>query len=264
MAEARTLRDPLVVSIAVWKALFLREAVGRLSQNRTAWLWVVVEPLAHVLVLMWIRIVLRQRVYGGMDPAMFIILGVMGFFVVRNMLTRSSNAISQSAALYSYRQIKPVDTILVRAVIEGLLAGIMLLLLLAGTAMFGKSVTPADPLLALAALAVLWFTGLALGLIVSVLGELLPELARTILLMMTPLYFLSAVMYQTFTMPHTLREALLYNPFVHSLETLRIAFTPTYRVPEGITLAYPAAVGLVLLILGLALHLHFQPRLIAR
>jgi capsular polysaccharide transport system permease protein len=264
VAETRILRPPLAVSLAVWKALFLRETVARLSQDRIAWVWVLLEPIAHALFLVWMRVIVRQKVIGGMDPALFVLVGVLGFFVPRNMLARSFDAISQNLSLYSYRQIKPVDTILVRSVVEGLLSAILLILVLAGAALIGIAVLPAEPLAALAALAVLWFTGLGLGLVASATGELLPEVSRILRVLMPALYLISAIMFQTSAMPHGLQEVLLYNPLVHSLEFLRVAFVPTYQVPPEINLGYPAAWALVLVFLGLALHVRYQRRLIAR
>jgi capsular polysaccharide transport system permease protein len=264
VAETRILRPPLAVSLAVWKALFLRETVARLSQDRIAWLWVILEPIAHGLFLVWIRVIVRQKVIGGMDPALFVIVGVLGFFVPRNMLTRCFDAIAQNSQLYAYRQIKPVDTILVRSVVEGLLSAIVSILMLAGAALIGIAVVPAEPLAALAALAVLWLTGLGLGLIASVVGELLPELSRILRVVMPLLYFISAIMFQTIAMPHKLQVVLLYNPLVHSLEFLRAAFVPTYRMPPEINLGYPAACALVLVFLGLALHVRYQRSLIAK
>ena len=58
---SRPLRTPLQVTLAVWKALFLREAVARLSRERLAWLWVLAEPVGHICILVAIRIVIRQR-----------------------------------------------------------------------------------------------------------------------------------------------------------------------------------------------------------
>ena len=264
MAVAAADRPRFEIARAVWKALFLREMVARLSQDRYGWLWMIVEPLAHAAILVWIRVVLRQRVFGGMDPILFIVLGVLGFFVARNIINRSFDAVSQNLGLYAFRQIKPVDTILSRAVVEGFLSITLLFVVLVGVGLIGVPVLPAHPLDALEALGILWLLGLGLGLIVSVLGELLPEAARVLRVMMTPLYFLSAVMFQSISFPHWLREWMMYNPFLHCIEALRVAFTPTYRVPNDVNLAFPAACALVFIFLGLLLHLRYRQRLIAR
>ena len=79
MTNSRTLRPPLTVTIAVWKALFLREAVSRLAQDRIAWALLIVEPLFHVVMLMWVYSVgFRQRVIAGADVGVFIMVGILG------------------------------------------------------------------------------------------------------------------------------------------------------------------------------------------
>jgi capsular polysaccharide transport system permease protein len=263
MAATRTVRPPLTVTLAVWRALFLREALSRLAQERIAWFWLIVEPLVHVALLMWVFSVgFRQRVIAGADVGIFMMLGVLGFFCVRNVITRSMDAIDASEALYAFRQIKPVDTVLVRTVVEGMLICILFITMFAGAGMFGYPVVPADPQGALLALLVLWLIGVGLGLVLSVLGNLVPEVGRTLRLMMTPLYFFSAVIFPSIVVPHGMRDILLINPIVHALEGLRLAFMPTYLVPPGINLVYPLQCAVVMIFLGLALHIALRNRLI--
>src|SRR5678810_736691 len=118
MAAGRLVRSPFALTVDVWRALFLREALYRISQDRMAWAWLLLEPVAHVALLIWAFTGFRHVVIAGADTAVFVALGVLGFFVPRNILLRSMDAISQNAALYAYRQVKPVDTVLVRAALE--------------------------------------------------------------------------------------------------------------------------------------------------
>jgi capsular polysaccharide transport system permease protein len=246
----------------VWKALFLREALSRLAQDRIAWVWLIAEPLAHIMLLVWVFSVgFRQRVVAGADVGVFIILGIMGFFLVRNIMTRASEAVGASEALYAFRQVKPVDTVIARAAVEALLIGVVFLVIFAGAALLGHPIYPADPLAALLALAALWLTGLGLGLVFSVLGNLVEEFGRMVRLLVTPLYFFSAVIYPSVVVPPSMRDILLLNPIVHGLEVLRVAFMPLYRVPPGIDLGYLAAFAAATIFLGLALHIRFKSRL---
>jgi capsular polysaccharide transport system permease protein len=262
MATARTPRPPLTVTITVWKALFLREALSRLAQDRIAWALLIVEPLFHVVLLMWVFSVgFRQRVIAGADVGVFVMVGILGFFLVRNVMNRAMDAIDASEALFAFRQVKPVDTVLVRAVLEGLLVLVLFLVMFAGGAMLKYATYPADLLGALQALGALWLAGLGLGLVLSVLGNLVAEFARMVRLLFTPLYFFSAVIYPTSILPQALRDVLLVNPIVHGLETLRVAFMPRYHVPPEIDLGYLVAFAGVLIFLGLALHIHFRVKL---
>lgn len=264
MATYAAPRSLFAVSFSVWKALFLREALYRILQDRVSWLWLIVEPVAHVALLIWLFTTLRQANVAGANTVLFVLVGVVGFFLMRNVMTRGMDAITQSESLFTYRQVKPVDVVLIRAVVEGCVQIVVLLVLIAGVALYGAPVMPEDPLAALAALAALWLMGLGLALNLSVAGTLFPEITHIVRLLVNPFYFLSAVMYPSIVVPYAMREILLLNPVVHALESLRVAFMPLYQVPHGINLLYPAGFALILIALGLALHIRYQFALIEK
>ena len=263
-AASRALRTPFEVTCTTWKALFLRESVARLRRERLAVVWLIVEPVAHMAILMVIRLVIRQRNFAGADPVLFYSLGVMAFFLPRNIIQRSFDAVGQSSQLYAHRQIKPIDAVLARAAVEGVLSAVLFIIVLAGLALFRVDVVPKDPLGVLLALGVLWMAGLGLGLVNSVIGELLPILARILRVLLGPLYILSGVMFPTLLVPHPWRDYLLYNPLLHGLESLRTAYIPGYHAPAEINLGYTFGFAVVVIFLGLALHLRYQGALIAK
>ncbi|MEO8333119.1 MAG: ABC transporter, partial [Gallionella sp.] len=67
-------RTPLNITISVWKALFLREAVSRLSTGRAAWLWLLLEPVFGIVFLMFIFTALRMHTVGGVSTAVWLML----------------------------------------------------------------------------------------------------------------------------------------------------------------------------------------------
>lgn len=257
-------RSPLAITRSVWKALFLRETLVRISRVRWGWLWLVVEPVTHLAILIWLFSTgLRggSKVIAGGELELFIMLGVLGFFMTRNVWNRCADAVDSSDNLFAFRQIKPVDTVLVRGISEGLLNSVLLVVMLGGGAMLGMKVIPNDALLALAALIGLWLFGFGVGLVLSVVATLVPELGRIVRMVQTPLYFFSAVMIPSAALPISIRDVLMFNPILHGLETLRIAFMPTYIVPPGINLFYLYQCAVPLILVGLALHVRYRLRL---
>lgn len=254
------LRSPVSITFAAWKALFLREAVHRLSSGRGAWLWILFEPLSYIVFMLVMFGAFRTRSIGGVDITMWLMLGMLAFFNFRRTALQSMNAIGANRALFAYRQVKPVDTVLVRAGLEGFLMLLVSVILLAGAAMFGHNVMPADPLLALEACASLWVLGLGFGLVFSISTELVPEMARVVDFIMMPMYLISGVMVPVTTIPEPYLDWLLYNPVVHGLEATRLAFSPYYHAVQGLDLYYLHGVSLVTLFFGLALHVRFANR----
>ncbi|MEO8333093.1 MAG: ABC transporter permease, partial [Gallionella sp.] len=188
----------------------------------------------------------------------------LAYFMFTRTGTQSMNAIDANQALFGYRQVKPVDTVLVRAGLEGFLMTLIVIILCIGGGLFGLDIVPADPLLALAAFCGLWLTGLGFGLIMSVSSELIPEIGKFIDLFMTPLYFFSGVLFPVSIVPHPYYDWLLLNPLIHGLEAVRLAFAPDYRVIPELSISYLYGFALVTIFFGLALHNRFAARLVTQ
>jgi capsular polysaccharide transport system permease protein len=259
-----SVRSSLFVSYAVWRALFLREALTRVAGGRGAWLWILLEPIAQVVLLMFMFGYIYHRIISGVDGAMFIMTGLLSYQMARNTATRSTEAVRANEALFSYRQVKPVDTVLVRAFLEASLMFTNGLLILAGAGFLGYAIAPANIFTVVGAFLLMGLCGLGLGLIFSVATEFVPELRKALDLLWMPVYFLSAVMYPVTAIPHPYRELLLWNPFVHGVEMVRFGFYAQYTLATGTSLSYLAMWALSTVALGLALHVRHANRLAAQ
>lgn len=257
-------RSPWSITLAVWKALFLREALARTGAKRGAWFWLLAEPVFHVSYLLYLYTVIRARTIGGIDVMLWITLGMLGFFLFRRTSTQTMNAVSANRSLFAYRQVKPIDTALVRAFLEGVEMTLVILLMLSGLALLGHSIIPTDPLLLMESLAGLWFLGLGLGLVTSVATEMFMEFGRFFNMAMMPLYMLSGVILPLTGIPQPYRDVLLYNPIAHGLELARLGFAGHYHAAEGVSLAYLYACSLVLVFAGLLLHRRFALKLVTQ
>ncbi|MCS0630964.1 ABC transporter permease [Telluria mixta] len=256
-------RSSLQIALATWKALFLREAVTRLAAGRAAWVWLLFEPLAYLIFIMTLFGFVYHKMVGGVDGAMFVVTGLLGFYFARNTFLRSMEAIHANGALFTYRQVKPIDTVLVRAALEGFLNLLSAILILAGASLFHYNVLPDDPLLVMATVFALWLCGLGLGLILSAATKLVAELGKVVNILVTPLYFISGVMIPASTIPQPYRDYLLVNPFLHGLEILRGAYFAHYHPVSEASLAYVYGFALVTVFFGLSLHLRFSRQLVA-
>ncbi|MDM0083297.1 ABC transporter permease [Variovorax sp. J31P179] len=257
-------RSALQVSLSVWRALFMREALSRVSSQRYGWVWLLLQPVVHIALLMLLFSTLRQRTLAGADFALFLALGLLGYQLFTNTAQRSASALAANRGLLAYRQVLPVDTVLVRAVVEGSLQLLVGLVLLSGAALFRFDVLPHDPLLALEAYLLLWLFGSGLGLALSVGYALVPEIEKIMGFVFMPLYFASGVLFSPAAMPARLQEWLLYNPIVHGLELGRAAFFPGYHLVQGLSPGYLASFGPAFWLLGLALHRRFAKQVAAQ
>ncbi len=257
----RIARSPLAVAWAGAQALFFREVLCRITVSRGAWLWLLMEPIAHVCFLMTVFGFVFHRTIAGIDGALFVMTGLLGFFLFRNTAMRSMAAIQANQALFAYRQIRPIDTVLVRGLVELILSVLCAAVLVVGAMLLGYDALPSDAFYAGSAWVGLWLLGLGLGLVLSALAALVPEVGKLVGLMMTPFYFASGVMLPANAIPQPWRDVFLTNPVMQGLECLRNGWFAGYHEATGVGLAYVFTWGLVSLALGLALHLHFSDQL---
>lgn len=254
-------RAPLAVAWAGAQALFFREVLSRVTASRGAWLWLVLEPLAHVAFLMTVFGFVFHRNIAGIDGALFVMTGLLGFFLFRNTATRAMGAIQANQALFTYRQIRPIDTVLVRSGVELILSVVCAAVLVVSALLLGYEALPSDALRACAAWLGLWLLGLGLGLVLSALEALVSEVGKLVGIMMTPLYFASGVMLPANAIPQPWRDVFLTNPVMQGLECLRAGWFSGYHEATDASLAYVFTWGMTSLVLGLALHLQFADKL---
>lgn len=264
MKESGVWRSPVRVVVAVYSALFLREALTRISSSRSAWFWLLAEPVFHVAYMLFIFTVIRVRTVGGIDTAVWLMAGMLAFFMFRRTAMQVTGAISANLALFTYRQVKPIDTVLVRGGLEGFLTLLVAFILFATASLFGHLVAPADPLEVFEAFLGLWLLGMGFGLVASVMTELVPELEILINFIMRPLFLVSGVMLPLLSVPQPYRDWLMFNPVAHGLEAARLGFSPYYHAVPGVSISYLYGCSLISIFLGLALHRRFSFRLVTQ
>ncbi|WP_332813513.1 ABC transporter permease [Ramlibacter sp.] len=251
------------ITLAAWHALLLREAVARLFSRRGAFAWLLLEPAAHIGFMLLVFGLLRTRVIGGMDVVFWLAAGMLAFFLFKRTASQGSAAIGANLALFTYRQVRPADTVLVRCVLEGFLMALLAVLMIGTLALLGTPMTLHAPLEVLASVAGIWLLAVGWSLVVSVASELAPELANILDMLMTPLMLVSGVVFPLAAIPYPWREWLMLNPLAHGIEGLRSSLSNYYHDAPGLSLAYLLGSALFLIFFGLALHVRFRNRLLA-
>lgn len=256
------LRSSWAITWSVWRALFLREAMHRLYHRRAAWAWLLLEPVGQVMFLVFIFAVLRVSTVGGIDPKIWIMLGTLGFYLFRRTMSIGMAAINMNKPLFTYRQVKPVDVVLVRATSESILMLVISIVVLLGATLFGVDVWPDNWLGVFVAVSGLVLFGVAVGLLISVPSTLVSEVADIVGLIVMPLWICSGVIIPLANVPQTYRDWLIFNPIAHSLDALRHSFASNYVTFPECSIFYPHAVALVLFLFGLVVHRVYEKRVV--
>ena len=245
-------RTPTQIQRAVLLALVIRELRTRVEGRWFGLLWLLAEPLFHVLLILGL---FGFRTHaGGVEFPVFLVTGIVPYFLFRNIARRLPNAIAANRNLFSYRQVKPIDAMVARSLVEiGLYAGVYCIALgLLGY--LGYHWSPEQPLELLFVLAMMVAFGFAFGLLCTVLAHNRPRVESFIGMLFLPLYFVSGVIFPFHSLPQELRDWMIWNPMLHMVDLCRVYFLHGYQRIPGVEVAYPAAATLTLLALAMSLY----------
>jgi capsular polysaccharide transport system permease protein len=255
-------RSAWEVQRAVLFALVLREMKARVGGQWIGAVWTLIEPLTHVMILVTILGVVRGVVLPGIEYPVFLVTGLLPYFLFQHLAVRLMEGIESNRGLFSYRQVKPLDTLAARACVEALMNLLVYAFTLSILAWLHYSVVPADPLQMIGVNLVLILLGTGFGVLSAVVSHDRPRLRSFIRMTMMPLYFASGVMFQMDRLPREYLDWLLLNPLLHLVELSRHAFIPAYVPAEGVNALYPVLCTLTLGALAMLLYRADRLRLV--
>lgn len=256
-------RHPWDIQRTVLFALLLREMKARVGGQWIGAVWTLFEPLAHVAIIVTILGVLRADMLPGIEYPVFLVTGLIPFFLWQHLATRLMDGIESNRGLFSYRQVKPLDTLLSRAAVESMMNLAVYVVSLLALAWIGYHVVPYQPLEMIGVNLLLVFFGTSFGILCAVLSHQRARLKSFVRMTMTPMYFASGVIIPIDRLPREYIEWLLWNPLLHLVELSRHAFIREYVPTDGVNVGYPAMFTLVVSAIGLALYRVNRLRLIA-
>jgi capsular polysaccharide transport system permease protein len=250
----RITRSPLQIQRDVIYALLLRELSSRFGRSRGGFLWVLFEPIAHLLVPIFIFGFIRQAVMPGIEYPVFLVYGFLPFLLFKAICLQTVNGVNSGQGLLSYRQVLLMDVFIAKAMAHCVIQAIVFILVLSGLAMFGYEVLPLRPIELSGVLALTAMLGFGLGLVFAALTSLVPDARPVIQVMFMPLYFASGILFPVTRFPDEWVRLLAINPVLHLVEWTRVTGVDGYEPMKYLSLAYPVSLALVLTIIGLMLY----------
>lgn len=256
-------RNSLAIAKSVLFALILREMRGRFSSRRFGTFWVLFEPIVQISLILAI-FSFRGVSIANVDYPAYLATGMIPYFLMRNMIFQGMEAVNANKALFAYKQIKPLDTVLARCIIEVVVyACVYLLFMIVMGYWFGFNIFMTDPLRWISVLVVGLVFAFSLGLLFCMLGEALPESKSIIRIIFFPVYILSGIIFPIWLLPNEIINWLLWNPFVHIIDELRAATFQHYSTHMGVSVFYPLKISVFLLFVSLGLYRLRRLRLVA-
>ncbi len=212
-------RTPWEVQKSVIYALFLREVNVRFSAGKLGYFWVIFEPLMQILVFVMVKVLLFGN-NSNFDYHVFITLGFIGFNIFRHVVDRSLGAFSANKGLYAYKQVKPIDALIARLLVEVLVTIVIAIIFILVGLYFDFDMNPKN--LGMVIFAYLWLIifAFSVGLLVAVISLFFESFKKVVKILLSPLMFVSAVFYSMQDLPQAVGSLLYYNPLAHFMEMI--------------------------------------------
>ena len=273
MPNSRDSFRPVAGSLDGWtiqrnviSALVYRELKTRVSQVKFGVLGVFLEPLGVIAVFLLLFGVLRGgRSGNGLDVILFLASGVVLYTMFVDIALRSLKAMDANEALFFYRPVKPVDTVIARSLVEAGLYGIVYLVIVSATFLFRERWVLQDFPLMVISFVALAFTAFGVGLFLMVAGHRYPLFHQLAPLITRPLWFVSGIYFSLYGLPHWLLPWLSWNPIVQAIELNRHAFSLDYLIdPRVVSLPYLLACSAISCAFGLWVYSNNERILLTR
>lgn len=242
-------------------ALMIRELVTRFGRENIGFLWIMVEPLMFAVLVGVVWRLVNGPEEHGVSVIAFIVTGYIPLTFFRHSVTRSVRVFSVNSSLMYHRQIKVLDFIFVRFLIE-VVGSMMAYLFIAILLMFiGEFPVPADMGLFLTG----WFLyavfTLSLCLILAPLSEYSDVLEKLIPVTTYVMIPFSGTFNMTSWLTPWVQGFMYYSPFVHGMEMMRGGVFGN-RVHAIYDWRVPFWTSVVLALIGLALCRSVRSRLV--
>ena len=247
-------RSAFAIQRDVIYALLLRELASRFGRSRGGFAWVLVEPIAHLVVPVAVFAYLRARIVPGVEYPVFLVYGFLPFLLFKTICLQIVNGVDSAQGLLSYRQVLLMDVFVAKAMAHTVIQAIVFVVVLTGLSLLGYDVLPARPIELGGLLVLTILLAYGLGLVLAAVASLIPDTRSMINVMFMPLYFISGVLFPVSHFSDELTRWLAINPVLHLVEFSRAIAIPTYQPMPYLSLTYLVALALFTMIMGMMLY----------
>jgi capsular polysaccharide transport system permease protein len=242
-----------MIELQVVYALILRETRTRFGTHRLGYIWALAEPVVFIATFAAMYLVVGRLVPLGLATIPFLTTGFVPFGLFRESAHRSLSAIGANRGLLFYPQVRPLDLVLSRIILEFATQVVVFVLIMTTLCVYDWNYPNVDLLKVLGGFLLSFGLGASLGLVLCGLSVYSPTVERLLGPMLRPLFWASGLFYAPAMLHDDVRKLLLLNPMVHAIELVRDGWFEQYH-PAEISLEYPLIWIGILTFAGLGLE----------
>jgi capsular polysaccharide transport system permease protein len=214
--------------LQVLYALLLRETKTRFGTNQLGYLWAFLEPGLWIGMFIGFYGLVGHIAPAGLSATAFLVTGIVPFALFRDTAQRCMSAVEANKGLLFYPQVRPLDLVIARAVLEAATHLGVMVLFMGGLGLYEGPPRIESLLGTLGGLALASGLGASMGLVCCGLGVYTATVERLLPSVLRLAFWGSAVFHPVETLPRAVRDTLLLNPVTHTLELVRDGWFPGY------------------------------------
>jgi capsular polysaccharide transport system permease protein len=246
-----TVMAVLAIQARVIGALILRETRARFGRSQLGYLWAIAEPLLYIISLSLLFDAISRHSPFGSSVGLFFATGLLPYQLYSRIAGALTTAFDANEALLAYPIVKPVDTLIARALLEIATAALVMILLFGGLVFFAGTPEPESLHVMVLALVGLSLMGFGIGTINAVISKVFVSWRQVYDVASRPLMLVCGVFFTLDTLPPGARDIVAYIPITHGIELFRSGYYSGYR-STVLDVGYLFVFGLVLCLIGLA------------
>lgn len=219
---------------SVLLALIFKDYKGRSSKGILAILASLLQPLTRTLFFSFLWYETGRTSFHGIPSLIYIASGVFCYMIVQVAMRRLPGAIGANQAFLGFPQVKPVDALLSRFIIE-------MITLIASFGMFmfvlwwffdiAEYVREPLPLIGMFAICVIIAIGV--GLLLGVYSHLFNGIRAVAPFLSMPIFFTSGALHPVAGLAPDVRAVLAWNPLFHIIDYARHYWFGTRLSPDN-------------------------------
>lgn len=243
--------------------LLERERKTRFAGGALGYLWAYITPTVWIALIVALFRYLERTPPIDAGVEIFVATGVLVYVIFRQTVTAMSRVITAHRYMRYFSRVSEDDILWASMLLEGFNFLLTSLLIFGAITVLYASPLPTSIPGVLLGLALAWMLGCGLGRFVAIGCEASDTFARTVPLVLRPLFWLSGIFYVAAELPARVQDILWWSPLLHVTEILRegyfLGFKSHFATPW-----YPVLVAALFFLASVPLEIFVRRHRIMR
>lgn len=256
-----SLFESLLVQARVVATLMRRDFRHRAAHSKFGFFMVFV-PVALQIVTLGVVLSLFNggRPPLGEDLFFFYATGVMPFYMFIHVVDHAQQQFQDNRDLFQIPIITRLDVVLGMACSELFVTGMMVVVTFLVFALVDYGPVSGNYIQCIYAMLAIWAFALGVGLICAVMNNLYKPFANVWLVTQRFLYIASGVFFTPQQMPEWIRDYLVWNPILQTIEWFRTGMFEHHE-PPWLDKGYVLSLAFVVILIGLMMERGLRPKM---